>query len=119
MGGFDLAARRAGWDNLFQCEIDDFCRKVLRYHFKDTILHGDIRETDFKQYRGRVDIITSGTPCQPASLAGKRRGEKDDRYLWPEFIRCVREARPRWVIGENVLGLTSLVQPLDEAFRME
>lgn len=107
VGGFDLAAEWTGWTNMFNCEIDGFCRKVLKYHFPDAQQYADIRTTDFTVRRGRIDVLTGGFPCQPFSLAGKRRGTEDDRYLWPEMLRAIREVRPRWVVGENVPGIIS------------
>lgn len=114
IGGFDLAAELAGWTNLFNCEKDPFCQRVLKYHFPDAIQYSDIRDTDFTIWRGRIDILTGGFPCQPFSHAGKRKGAKDDRYLWPEMLRAISEIRPAWVIGENVGGIVSMVQPGSE-----
>ena len=105
IGGFDLAAEWAGWTNMFNCEIDPFCRHVLKYHFPNAIQYEDIRTTNFAVWRGRIDVLTGGFPCQPFSLAGKRKGTQDDRYLWPEMLRVIRTIRPRWVVGENVLGI--------------
>lgn len=107
IGGFDLAAERAGWANVFNCEIDQFCQKVLKYHFPNAIQYKDIKSTDFTDWRGKVDIITGGFPCQPFSMAGKRRGTDDDRHLWPEMLRAIREIRPTWIVGENVYGFTN------------
>ena len=103
-----------GWDNAFWCEIDDFCRTVLSYHFPKSTGYGNIKETDFTPWRGKIDILTGGFPCQPFSCAGQRKGAEDDRYLWPEMLRAIREIRPSWVIGENVAGILSMVQPGDE-----
>lgn len=114
MGGFDLAAEWMGWENLFHCEINEWCQKVLRFHFPKSIQYDDITRTDFTPWRGKVDVLTGGFPCQPFSTAGKRRGAEDDRYLWPEMLRAIREIRPAWVIGENVAGITSMVQPGSE-----
>lgn len=107
IGGFDLAAEWMGWQNVFNCEIDPFCRKVLAYHFPDAKQYEDIKTTDFTIHRGHIDVLTGGFPCQPFSLAGKRKGANDDRYLWPEMLRAIREIRPRWVVGENVLGIVN------------
>lgn len=107
IGGFDLAAEWAGWTNAFNCEIDPFCRRVLKYHFPNAIQYDDIKTTDFTVWRGRIDVLTAGFPCQPFSVAGKRKGTDDDRYLWPEVSRAVREIRPRWVVGENVRGFVN------------
>mgnify|MGYP001337869070 FL=1 len=114
VGGFDLAAEWMGWENLFHCEINEWCQKVLRFHFPKSIQYEDITRTDFTPWRGKVDVLTGGFPCQPFSTAGKRRGAEDDRYLWPEMLRAIREIRPAWVIGENVAGITSMVQPGSE-----
>lgn len=107
IGGFDLAAEWAGWTNLFNCEKDAFCQRVLKYHFPDAIQYSDIRDTDFTIWRGRIDVLTGGFPCQPFSNAGKRKGTDDDRYLWPEMLRAIREIRPRWIVGENVRGIVN------------
>lgn len=103
-----------GWENLFHCEINEWCQKVLRFHFPKSIQYDDITRTDFAPWRGKVDVLTGGFPCQPFSTAGKRRGAEDDRYLWPEMLRAIREIRPAWVIGENVAGILSMVQPGSE-----
>ena len=108
IGGFDLAAAWAGWTNVFNCEIDPFCRRVLKYHFPESEPYEDIRTTDFTVWRDRVDVLTGGFPCQPFSLAGKRKGTADDRYLWPAMLGVVRTVRPRWVVGENVLGIVKM-----------
>ncbi len=104
-GGFDLTAEWVGWTNLFNCEIDPFCRRLLAYHFPHAKQYADVRTTDFSVWRGRVDVLTGGFPCQPFSAAGKRKGTADSRHLWPEMLRAIREIRPRWVVGENVLGI--------------
>lgn len=107
IGGFDLASEWMGWDNLFHCEWESFPRKVLNYHFPKSKSYGDIKETDFTIWRDRIDILTGGFPCQPYSAAGKRLGKQDERHLFPEMLRAVREIQPRWVVGENVRGLVS------------
>lgn len=107
IGGFDLAAEWAGWTNAFNCEIDPFCRKVLKYNFPKAEQYGNIKTTDFTVWRGRIDVLSGGFPCQPFSVAGKRRGTEDDRHLWPEMLRAIREIAPRWVVGENVLGIVN------------
>lgn len=114
VGGFDLAAEWMGWENLFHCEINEWCQKVLRFHFPKSIQYDDITRTDFTPWRGKVDVLTGGFPCQPFSVAGQRKGQEDDRYLWPEMLRAIREIRPAWVIGENVAGIISMVQPGSE-----
>jgi len=105
IGGFDLAAEWMGWNNVFNCEWEEFPRQVLKHHFPNAIQHGDIKELDATTYAGRIDILTGGFPCQPYSLAGKRKGKEDERHLWPQMLRVVRECAPRYVVGENVRGL--------------
>lgn len=114
LGACDLAATWMGWDNAFWCEIDGFCRVILSYWFPKSKGYGNIKETDFTSWRGKIDVLTGGFPCQPFSVAGQRKGAADDRYLWPEMLRAIREIRPTWVIGENVGGITSMVQPGSE-----
>lgn len=118
IGGFDIAAEWCGWTNAFHCENARFPRRVLQYYFPNAISYDDIRTTDFRVWRGRIDILSGGFPCQPFSIAGKRKGSEDDRYLWPEMLRAVNEIRPTWVVGENVTGLLSMVQSC-EIVRME
>ena len=108
IGGFDLAAQWAGWDNIFQVEIDPFCRKVLKKNFPNVAKYEDIKEFDGKKYANTIDIISGGFPCQPFSVAGKQRGKKDDRYLWPEMLRVISEIRPTWIICENVAGIINM-----------
>jgi DNA (cytosine-5)-methyltransferase 1 len=105
IGGFDLAADWMGWENVFHCEIAEFPRKILNHYWPNADCHEDIKKTDFTKYRGTVDIISGGFPCQPYSAAGKRLGKEDDRHLWPEMLRVIREVEPQWVVGENVRGL--------------
>lgn len=107
IGGFDLAAEWAGWTNAFNCEIDSFCRKVLKYHFPYAEQYEDIKKSDFSKWRDRIDVLTGGFPCQSFSLAGKRRGTDDDRYLWPSMLGVIRTVRPRWIVAENVLGIVN------------
>lgn len=107
IGGFSLAARWAGWETVAWCEWNEFCQKILGYHFPNAEKHSDITKTCFKKYENKIDIITGGFPCQPFSLAGKRKGTEDSRHLWPDMLRCIREVRPTWVIGENVYGLVN------------
>lgn len=113
-GAADLAATWMGWNNAFWCEIEDFPRTVLSYWFPQSIGYGNIKETDFTPWRGKIDVLTGGFPCQPFSVAGQRKGADDDRYLWPEMLRAIREIRPTWIIGENVNGILSMVQPGNE-----
>ena len=99
-----------GWDNVFHCEINPFGRQVLEYWFPESDSYEDITKTDFTKYRGQIDVLTGGFPCQPFSYAGKRGGQSDDRYLWPEMLRVIDEVRPTWVVGENVAGITTMVE---------
>lgn len=107
IGGFDLGLERAGMTIVWQVEIDDYCRKILAKHWPDVPKYGDIRECGAHNLEA-VDLVCGGFPCQPFSQSGKRQGQADDRYLWPEMLRVISEIRPRWVIGENVSGLISL-----------
>jgi len=107
IGGFDLASEWAGWENIFHCEWNDFGKKVLKYYWPKSISYHDITKTDFSIHRGKIDILTGGFPCQPYSTAGKRLGKEDDRHLWPEMLRAIREIKPTWIVGENVRGLIS------------
>jgi len=90
------------------CEIDPFCQKVLKKNFPGVPIYSDIKEFKPNDEGLRPDIITSGFPCQPFSVAGKRKSEKDDRNLWKETLRVIQESRPTWFIGENVGGIVKL-----------
>ena len=115
IGAPELAAYWLGWENVFHCEINPFCRQVLNYWFTNSKSYEDITKTDFREWQGKIDVLTGGFPCQPFSVAGKRKGTEDNRYLWPEFKRAIREIRPPWVVGENVAGILSMVQPSKKA----
>lgn len=113
IGGLDLAAEWAGVESVGQCEFADYPTKILERHWPDVPRWRDIRTltgADFYERTGlhTVDIISGGFPCQPFSIAGKRRGEEDDRYLWPEMVRVIAELRPTWVVGENVAGIINM-----------
>ena len=107
IGGFDLAAEWMGWQNIFHCEWNPFGQRVLKHHFPNSKSYHDITKTNFSIHRGTIDILTGGFPCQPYSSAGKRLGKEDERHLWPEMLRTIQEVQPRWVVGENVRGLTN------------
>lgn len=107
IGGFDLAAEWMGWENVFHCEWNPFGQAVLNHYWPNAESYGDITKTDFTKWRGSVDIITGGFPCQPFSVAGKRRGKDDERHLWPEMLRAIREAAPQYIVGENVRGIVN------------
>lgn len=105
IGGFSLAAEAVGWTNIFQVEKDKFCLSKLKKNFPNVTRFKDIKTTYFGQYRGAIDVLSGGFPCQPVSAAGKRLGDKDDRFLWPEYARAIREIQPTWIVPENVSGI--------------
>jgi DNA (cytosine-5)-methyltransferase 1 len=105
IGGFDLGFQAAGLATIQFCEIDPYCRDILARHFPGVPIHGDIRTLEIP---AGVDVVCGGPPCQPASLAGARRGELDNRWLWPEFLECCRRARPGWIVAENPIGIASI-----------
>jgi len=132
IGGFTLAAEWAGFKTIVFCEKDEFCQKILQKRFRAVIadstrnctrkgrqefqqgrrfvwdnkkpLIPDIRDFDGTKWRGAT-LLTGGFPCQPFSVAGKQRGKEDDRYLWPEMFRVIKEAKPHWILAENVAGI--------------
>jgi len=108
IGGFDLGLERAGMTCSWQVEIDPFCNKVLEKHWPNVRRYADVREVG-KHNLEPVELICGGFPCQPHSVAGKRKGADDDRNLWPEYLRIIKEIRPRWVIGENVPGIITTI----------
>lgn len=105
IGGFQLAAQWAGIENVFHCEIDDFCNLIVTKRFPNSVKYGDITTTSFKSWKGSIDFISGGFPCQPYSKAGKRNGHSDKRALSDQFIRSIDEIRPKFFIGENVPNL--------------
>lgn len=107
IGGFDLAAEWMGWENVFHCEWNEFGQKVLKYYWPKAKSYNDITKTDFSIHRGTIDILSGGFPCQPYSVAGKQKATADERHLWPEMLRAIREIQPYFVLGENVPGLVS------------
>lgn len=108
IGGFDLAAHWSGWNNIFQVEKDEWCRKVLAKNFPGTKRYEDIKKFNGKKYEGTIDVISGGFPCQPFSVAGKQKGKDDDRYLWEEMLRIIGEVKPSFVVGENVTGIVGM-----------
>lgn len=108
IGGFALATEMV-WEKVEHifCEIDPFCQAVLKKHWPDAKIYGDIRKLNGRNV-GTIDLVTGGFPCQPFSVAGEQRGKEDDRDLWPEMFRVIKETKPRWVIGENVAGFIEM-----------
>ena len=107
IGGFALAARWNGYRTLGFCDNEPYAQAVLKKHWPNVPCHKDIREVRGELYAG-VTLLTGGFPCQPFSVAGKQRGKDDNRYLWPEMLRVIQEAKPAWIIGENVAGIVNL-----------
>ena len=107
IGGFDLAAEWAGWQNVFHCEWNEFGQKILNYYWPKAISYDDITKTDFTIHRGTIDVLTGGFPCQPFSQSGAQKGEDDERYLFPEMFRAIREIKAPWIVAENVYGITT------------
>ena len=107
IGGFDLAAEWMGWENKFHCDINPFSRKLCSFYWPEAQSYDNIKTTDFRIWRGKIDVLSGGFPCQPFSTAGKRMGKEDERHLWPEMLRAIREIKPRYVVGENVRGIAS------------
>ena len=116
IGGAEIAAVWMGWQNLFHCEIEAFPRRVLDYWFPNAESYEDIRKTNFKKWEGKVDVLTGGFPCQPFSVAGRRKGKNDNRYLWQEMYRAIREIHPTWIVGENVASITTMVESCQTSF---
>lgn len=108
INGFGLASDQMGWETAFNCEIDKFCQIILKYYWPNAELYGDIKTTDFTIWENRIDLITGGFPCQGFSVAGRREGTNDNRYLWPEMRKVYNTIKPTWIIGENVTGILSM-----------
>src|SRR5215471_15731480 len=108
IGGFHLAAEWAGFETIGFSEVEPYCCKLLEQHWPDIPNYGDLRRADFSPLRGRVTVLSAGVPCQPASLAGKRRGERDDRWLWPAVCDVVECVEPAWCVFENPYGILTL-----------
>jgi len=111
IGGFALAAQWVWGDEheiVSFCDNDKAAQVVLSKHWPGVPIHDDIKTLDATKWRGTIDLVTGGFPCQPFSCAGKRKGAADDRYLWPEMLRVIAECQPRWVLGENVPGIIGM-----------
>ena len=113
IGGIDLAAEWVGFKSIGQCEMNEYARKVLQKNFGAIPRWRDVRdvtkESFWRECKTReLTLLSGGFPCQPFSVAGKQRGEDDDRFLWPEMLRVVSELRPTWVLGENVGGFVPM-----------
>ena len=123
IGGFSLGLESAGLvETVAFCDFDKYCQQVLNKNFPGVPVYGDVKELNYDKLRAdginQVDIITGGYPCQPFSVAGRKKGEQDPRHVWPEMFRLIKELRPTWVIGENVgghikLGLDSVLENLE------
>lgn len=123
IGGFSLGLESAGLvETVAFCDFDQYCQKVLKKNFPGVPVYGDVKELNHDKLKAdgidQIDIITGGYPCQPFSVAGRKKGEEDPRHVWPEMFRLIRELRPTWVIGENVgghikLGLDSVLENLE------
>ena len=117
VAGITLGAHATGAiETVAFCEIEPYAVSVLEKRFPGVPVYGDIRELTAERLRADgidgIDIVAGGFPCQPFSCAGKRNGAEDDRYLWPEMLRIIRETKPAWVVGENVAGIISMAQPI-------
>jgi len=123
IGGFSLGLEATGgFETVAFCDIEEYPRKVLQKHWPYVKQYKDIKELNYDRLKSEglvpIDIITGGYPCQPFSVAGRKKGEQDPRHLWPEYFRLVQELRPTWVIGENVgghikLGLDTVLKDLE------
>jgi DNA (cytosine-5)-methyltransferase 1 len=109
IGGFALAAKWAGFETIAFCEIDPFCRKVLIKNFPGVLKYMDIKDIANPDH---VDLLTAGFPCQPFSVAGKKKGKEDERYLWPETLRIIKLSQPTWIVLENVPGIIPHLDPI-------
>ena len=105
IGGIDLAAEWAGFESVCMVERDKYCQKVLAKNFEGVKIHDDVTTFDGLEYRGTIDLVSAGFPCQPHSVAGLRKASGDERDLWGEVVRILRETEPIWFLGENVPGL--------------
>ena len=111
IGGFSYAAEKlvGGYETVAFCEQDEFCQQVLRKHWKDVPIYDDVRTIDATRL-GTIDIVAGGFPCQAVSQAGLQKATEDDRWLWDEMLRIIQDCKPKWIIGENVVGLININQ---------
>ena len=112
IGGFSYGLEKTGFQTVAFCEMDKYCKLVLQKHWKGTKIYNDVKEITKEKLEADgvelPEIITGGFPCQPFSIAGKQKGTNDDRHLWPEMFRIIKELKPRWIIGENVRGIVNI-----------
>ena len=111
IGGFSYGLDKVGFKTVAFCEMDEYCKLVLQKHWKGVKIYNDVKELKGEEIikeHGTIDIVVGGFPCQPFSIAGARKGTDDNRHLWPEMFRIIKELKPRWVIGENVRGIVSI-----------
>src|SRR5271165_5855688 len=119
IGGFHLAAQWAGFETIGFSEVDPYCCKLLNQKCPEIKNYGDLRTADFSRLVGQVTVLSAGVPCQPASLAGKRRGAADDRWLWPAVLDVVGHVQPAWAVFENPPGILSLPEFETVLLRLE
>ena len=108
IGGFALALEKVGFKTVGFCEVDPYCRLLLQKHWKGVTIHHDIKKLEAKDIKEPIDILTGGFPCQPYSVAGKQKGTDDNRYLWPDMFRVIKEIKPTFVVAENVRGIVNI-----------
>ena len=108
IGGFALALEKVGFKTVGFCEVDPYCRLLLQKHWKGVTIHHDIKRLEAKDIKEPIDILTGGFPCQPYSVAGKQKGTDDNRYLWPDMFRVIKEIKPTFVVAENVRGIVNI-----------
>lgn len=111
IGGPEIAAEEMGWKNMFHCEINPFGRKILDYWFPNSKSYEDITKTNFTEWRGKINVLTGGFPCQPFSCAGQRKGAEDDRYLWPEMLERYGRFSPIGLLVKTLLESSQWYNP--------
>ena len=105
IGGFALGLEATGYFRTIQfVENEKWCQKILNKNFPEVPIHDDVKT--FKGYG--ADVVVGGFPCQPFSVAGKQKAIQDDRHLWPDMFRVIKETKPTWIIGENVRNIISI-----------